>query len=149
MVATDEARLAARRAILAMLSIPPMPAGVALDMIQDVTDDRREAALVFYGVAADHLRGLAPVGDPDDVSSSRQRIRAACAHIKGGNLFSVAEEHVEAMWEAHDTRRHDYILAGIGTRNRPAFNLHCAYRKWATEARRVLAACRATEEASR
>lgn len=60
-----------------------MPAAVAVDMVQDVTDDRGDAITAIVGVAADELETSLPA-DPGPVfpfrssaSSRRRRTRAS------------------------------------------------------------------------
>lgn len=81
----SEAVAAAARAWAALTDPDnPMPTGVALDMVQDVTGDVREAARELCGAAADWLVASPPPPAPHGASKlfAAARLKAVCVAPK-------------------------------------------------------------------
>ena len=84
--AGSELQEKAKEAWKAMLhDLHPMPAGVAIDMVQDVCGDRFEAVAMLFAVAAKWLRAAMP--------KRNQSAGAVCESIARGNL-GLAEERI-------------------------------------------------------
>lgn len=128
---TDELSQAAERAWVAMLhDVRPMPAGVALDMAQDVCGDRDDAVTALLNAAADELESLLPAGGP--------------FHPEAGFIVS----HVRA----EDFKFAETLLKNVRGR---AGNMHrvsahladstagAAWLRWCAYAERDIALCRA------
>lgn len=86
-----ETERAADRAWWGMLrDINPMPAGVALDHVQDACDDRDEAVCALLMAAAVYLDGLRPEQPLGDISTSMNIAISVRGHVLGES-YTLAE----------------------------------------------------------
>lgn len=105
-----------------------MPAWMAVDMVQDVTDDRGEAITAIVGVAADELEAKVPAAD-GQLIVTRSHATAVPGYLRCLSI-GEAEAHVGVV-------RH---LAAVLPQEH--FMLVMKYRTWAKEAERVIELCR-------
>ena len=140
---TDEVRAAARRAWAAMVRQPSpldaltgaaaMPVWAAVDMVQDVTDDRGGAVRALIETAADDLEAAIPGTTPTDLRL-RAHADAACSYLRWCSPGEAAA-HAEIIRTAcafPDPRGGNSLAVE-------------AFRQWAKRATAVVALCRDLE----
>ena len=117
----------------------PMPPAIALDMVQDVCGDRDDAVTAVLLAAASALRERIP---DDDHAQNRDH----AAHIVGqipGEYFGHAELWVEDV--LNNARRAEeafMMLTSITDQDFCDYSRAVEWRRWATEANRVIGLCR-------
>lgn len=135
-----EIELAASRAWLAMLhDLRPMPAGVALDFVQDVSGDRQDALLAILFAAVERLEGLRPE-------------RPICGSVSVARSRSVGDlllrcDFVEARSVTDFIEGHNLAVCQWTPSERPEHRMACDWLRWCAYARRDIETCRTVFEA--
>lgn len=106
-----------------------MPPAIAVDRVQDVTDDRNQAIDALFWAAAEVIEQALPARSAHP--------RWASAHAVAGYLRVGATSLAEANAHIEETGRE---IAQFPSREDNLFHLN-AYSIWAREARRQIAIC--------
>lgn len=105
-----------------------MPAAVAVDMVQDVTDDRGAAILAIVSVGADELHSTIPAAR-SHADSVRDHATAAVDYLRS-LAIGEAEAHVDVVAE-------EFAFPAVGDLMRAHL-----YRLWTAHAYQVINWCR-------
>lgn len=118
-------------------AVRPMPAGVAIDMVQDVCGERDDAVCAILGAAARWLESEFPA---DDFQNAELDAVAVIGDIRG-EAFGLAESLREAIMQ----RAGDVRLARVLGRSRvpdATFETAIAWSKWCERAALAIKLCR-------
>jgi len=153
-MALSELELAADRAWLAMLhDVHPMPAGVALDMVQEVCDERSAAVTALHEAAFRTLLALAPELQ-DSSSVDTADAVAVYGRILGERpVFTQSQNHDLAEHFAIDLELRNNGIRMAHYRGHPEVSdsddeRAAAWLRWSAYARRAIALLRAVSAAA-
>lgn len=147
----NEVEQAASRAWLAMVTeVPffartierrtPMPAAVALDMVQDVTGDRDDAVCALLMAAAIWLDDARPEQPVGRISTSLNTAISVRGHLLGEG-YGLAENCLRELMDLNREIRNDYHHLGLNYG--PADDARAAaWHQWGHKAKRAIEVCR-------
>ena len=147
----NEVEQAASRAWLAMveernlfdraiLGATPMPAAIALDMVQDAAGDRDDAACAILMAAAIWLDDARPEQPVGRISTSLSASISVRGHILGEN-YGLAENCLRELMDLNREIRNAYHQLDLNYGPEDD-ELAAAWHRWGHKAKRAIGVCR-------
>ncbi len=145
-----EVEMLAGRAWVAMLhDVRPMPADLALDMVQDAAGERAEAAEAIRAACVRHLAGQMPEqpggAESDELAGGQFMLR----HLSAGHTGLAELSRMQLRERASQTRRnHERLPLALQGFLRVDVRLACDWLSWCAHAERCIGLCDRLREAA-